>query len=150
MFSTAVVLMLGITAADARVSSTRTLDRESVYCAVPGEWPRTKDAAWLWKRVRVAGYREIGCSGSAFIVDYGGMGQYGHDLYVWAFSAPRLAVDPHQRRYRVIAGVRVYGSYPRVAWRAGRRNVWVESGPSSRRLPPADVLARLVRATTRP
>ena len=92
---------------------------------------------------------DIGCTGSAFTIDYGGAGLFGHDLYIWAFSASRLAVDPHQRRHRVIAGVRAYGSYPRVAWRACRRNVWAESGPSSTRLPPAEVLARLVRATTR-
>ena len=148
ILSSVLALTIGGSAAEARVHLDSHLSRELVECSVPGEWPRTKDAAWLWKRIRSVGYRDIGCTGSAFVIDYGGIGMYGHDLYIWAFSAPRLAVDRNQRRYRVIGGVRVYGSYPRVAWRAGRRNVWLESGPSSTRLPPLGVLARLVRATT--
>jgi hypothetical protein len=48
----------------------------------------------------------------------------------------------------VIEGVRVYGVAVRVAWRVGGRNVWVAAGPTSRQLPAARVLARLVLATT--
>jgi hypothetical protein len=118
-----------------------------VRCDVPGDWPRTADARWLWTRLQRAGYSEIGCTGSAFVVDYGGPGLYGHDLSIWAFTAPRLT--PESPLYRIIAGVRVYGEKVRLAWRTGRRNVWVGQGPTARRLPPLRVLRRLVRATTR-
>ncbi len=114
-------------------------------CSVPGDWPHTRDAAWLWGALHHAGYSDIGCTGSAFIVVYPGTGVYGHDLYIWAFTAPRLV--PEFRRFRTIAGVRVYGYWHRAAWRVGRRNVWVEAGPTSYVLPHVRVLARIVRAT---
>jgi hypothetical protein len=141
----AVGLSSAADAADARLDESSRGTGQAVYCAVPGEWPRTRDAAWLWNRLRAAGFRDIGCTGSAFAVDYGGPGPYGHDLYIWAFSAARLR--PESPRYRVIEGVRVYGMTVRVAWRVGGRNVWVEARPTSRQLPSARVLARLVRAT---
>jgi hypothetical protein len=112
----------------------------AVDCSVPGEWPRTRDAAWLWSTLHRVGYGDVGCTGSAFVV-----GGRGRDLYIWAFTAARLR--PESRRYRTIAGVRVYGNAIRVSWRAGRRNVWVEQGPTTGRLPPLRVLERLVRAT---
>ena len=142
---TAVGVSLVAGSADARLDGSSRGAGQAVYCAVPGEWPRTRDAAWLWNRLRAAGYRDIGCTGSAFVVDYGGSGPYGHDLSIWAASAARL--NPESPRYRVIEGVRVYGVSVRLAWRAGGRNLWVAAGPTSRRLPPAHVLARLVRAT---
>lgn len=142
----AVALSFAASAADARVDTSSRVTGEAVYCAVPGEWPRTRDAAWLWNRLRAAGHRDIGCTGSAFVIDYGGRGQYGHDLYIWAASAARLT--PETRRHRMIEGVRVYGVTVRVAWRVGGRNVWVEAGPTSRQLPSVSVLARLIRATT--
>lgn len=132
----------------ARIDATGHPTAHAVYCSAPGTWPRTRDAAWLWNRIRAAGYRDIGCTGSAFVVDYGGIGMWGHDLYISAFTSP--APSSESRRYRVIAGVRVYGRAVRLAWRAGRRNVWLASGPTSYRLPPRFVLERLVRATTSP
>lgn len=142
----AVALFVAGDVSDARLDMSLRAAGERVECAVPGEWPRTRDAAWLWNRLRAAGYRDIGCTGSAFVVDYGGPGLYGHDLYIWAFSADRRSSE--SRRYRVIEGVRVYGVRIRVAWRVGVRNVWVEAGPTTRQLPPVRVLAHLVRATT--
>jgi hypothetical protein len=115
---------------------------------MPGEWPHSRDAGWLWHVLQRAGYRKPDCTGSAFVIDYGGRGFYGHDVYIWAFTSPRLV--PEFRRFQTIAGVRVYGFYEhRAMWRAGRRNVWVEGGPTSYRLPPARVLAPIVRATLR-
>ncbi len=117
-------------------------------CALPGEWSRTRDAGWLWLALRRAGYRDIGCTGERFIVVYRGTGFWGHDAYVWAITAPRLT--PEVRRFRTIAGVRIYGYYEhRAVWRAGRRNVWIEGGPTTYRLPPLLVLTRIVRATLR-
>ncbi len=117
-------------------------------CAMPGEWPRTRDAGWLLRTLERAGYREPDCTGSAFVIDYGGRGLYGHDLYIWAFTARRLV--PEFRRFRTIAGVRVYGcTEHRAVWRAGRRNVWIEGGPTTNRLPPVRVLVPIVRATLR-
>src|SRR5215211_4917623 len=92
-------------------------------CATPGEWPHSRDAGWLLRALKRAGYREPACTGSAFVVDYGRRGFYGHDLYISAFTAPLLV--PEFRRFRTIAGVGVYGYYQhRAVWRAGRRNVW--------------------------
>jgi hypothetical protein len=110
-------------------------------CSQPGEWPHTRDAAWLYQALRQTGYRRIGCTGSAFVI-----GRPRHDLYVWAFSAPRLSREPGMRASRV-AGVRVYWNRIRAVWRAGRRNVWVEAGPTTDRLPRPARLRRLVRAT---
>jgi len=130
----------------AAVLSTFTLS--GAPCAMPGEWPHTRDAGWLWHALQLAGYREPDCTGTAFVIDYGGRGFYGHDLYIWAGTAPRLV--PEFRRFRTIAGVRVYGFYEhRAVWRAGRRIVWVEAGPTSHRLPPARILAPIVRETVR-
>jgi hypothetical protein len=117
-------------------------------CGLPGEWPHTRDANWLWRALERAGYREPDCTGSAFVIDYGGRGLYGHDLYVSAFTSRRLV--PEFRRFRMIAGVRIYGYYEhRAVWRAGRRNVWIEGGPTTYRLPPVRVLTPIVRATLR-
>jgi hypothetical protein len=115
----------------------------AVACDVPGDWPHTPDAAWLAGVLRRAGYRDVGCTGSAFDVAYE-FGVPRHDFYIWAVTAPRLR--PEIRQYRIVAGVRVYGNTVRVAWRAGRRNVWVEEGATARKLPPLRVLERLIRA----
>ena len=110
-------------------------------CNRPGEWPHTRDAAWLYRALQEAGYRRIGCTGSAFVI-----GRRRHDLYIWAFTAPRLSREPNMRAAKV-ADVRVYSNRIRAVWRAGRRNVWVEAGPTTARLPRPARLRRLVRAT---
>jgi hypothetical protein len=81
-----VVLAIAAGATDPRLDASSRVAGDGVYCAVPGEWPRTRDAAWLWNRLRAAGYRDIGCTGSAFVVGYGGPGLYGHDFYISAAS----------------------------------------------------------------
>ena len=116
----------------------------AVACSVAGTWPHTADAAWLAGVLDRAGYRDVGCTGSAFDVAYED-GVPGHDFYIWATTAPRLV--PESSQYRILAGVRVYGNAVRVAWRAGRRNVWVEQGATARALPPRRVLLNLVRTT---
>jgi hypothetical protein len=135
------VLRVVVLAAVLAVSSP---DGRAVACSLPGEWPHTADAAWLAGVLRRAGYRDVGCTGSAFDVAYD-YGVPGRDFYIWAVTAPRLR--PESPQYRILAGVRVYGNAVRVAWRAGRRNVWVEQGPTARKLPPARVLERLIRAS---
>ena len=75
----------------ARVASTDGIVSHPVRCNVPGEWPHTRDGAWLWHRLKAAGYRKVGCTGSAFVIDYGGTGRRGHDLYIWALKTPHLA-----------------------------------------------------------
>ena len=110
-------------------------------CSQRGEWPHSGDAAWLYGKLRQAGYRRIGCTGSAFVV-----GRPRHDLYVWALGAPRLSREPDMRP-STVARARVYSNRLRAVWRAGRRNVWVEAGPTTARLPPPARLRRLVRAT---
>jgi hypothetical protein len=116
-----------------------------VPCSLPGEWPHSRDAVWLWHALDRAGFHEPDCTGSALVVDYGGRGTYGHDLYIWASTASRLV--PEVNRVRTIAGVRVFGNERRAVWRAGKRNVWVEGGPLSYYLPRVSVLARIVKAT---
>jgi hypothetical protein len=102
----------------------------SAACAVPGEWPHTRDAYWLVGVLHRAGFEHHGCTGSAFTIEL----RRGGDLYVWAFTARRLRTEPGMSTRRV-AGVRVHLNRIRAVWRAGRRNVWVEAGPTTRRLP---------------
>jgi hypothetical protein len=106
---------------------------------------RPADLAWLIRAIRVSGFRKIGCTGSAFVVDTGGRGRSGHDLYVWMTRSRRV---PHYspRRTR-IAGVVVQHDRIRAVWRAGERNVWVEAGPTTPSLVRLVRLRALVRAT---
>jgi hypothetical protein len=69
-------------------------------CALPGEWPHTRDADWL--------------------------------------------VHVSTRR---VAGVRVHIDRLRAVWRAGRRNVWIQAGPTTRDLPAPSRWRRLVAAS---
>lgn len=114
----------------------------SAVCAVPGEWPHTRDADWLARVLHRAGFERHGCTGSAFTVDLGRRG----DLYVWAFSARRLTAEPGMTT-RVVAGTQVHLNRIRATWRAGRRNVWIEAGPTTRSLPPPARWRRLVAAS---
>jgi len=77
------------------------------------------------------GFQHHGCTGSAFTIEQ----PRGGNLYVWAFTARRLRAEPAMSTRRV-AGVRVHLNRIRAVWRAGRRNVWIEAGPTTRDLPP--------------
>jgi hypothetical protein len=114
----------------------------SAACAVPGEWPHTRDADWVVRVLHRAGFERHGCTGSAFTVEL----PRGGDLYVWAFTARRLDVEPNMR-IQVVAGARVHLNHLRATWRAGRRNVWIAAGPTTRRLPAPARWRRLVAAT---
>jgi hypothetical protein len=117
-----------------------------VRCATPGEWPHTTDAAWTVRVIRAGRFRRIGCTGSAFVIDTGGIGPSGHDLYVWALTTHRLYLWADMRRER-IGGVTVFANRLRAAWRAGHRSVWVEAGPTTQKLLPLVRLRRLIRAS---
>ena len=111
-------------------------------CAAPGEWPQTRDADWVVRVLQRAGFEQHGCTGSAFTIELSGR----RDLYVWAFSARQLSVEPGMRT-RVVAGVRVQVNRIRAAWRVGRRNVWIQAGPTMRDLPPERLWRPLVVAS---
>jgi hypothetical protein len=117
----------------------------SAACAMPGEWPHTRDADWLVHVLHRAGFANHGCSGSAFTVEL----RQGGDLYVWAFTARRLRAEPGMS-IRLIAGVRVHVNRTRAVWRAGRRNVWIEAGPTTSDLPTPSRWRRLVAASLPP
>lgn len=114
----------------------------SAVCAMPGEWPHTRDADWLARVLHRAGFDKHGCTGSAFTVDL----PRGGDLYVWAFSARRLGAEPGMTT-RVVAGAKVRLNRIRATWRAGRRNVWIEAGLTTRTLPPPARWRGLVAAS---
>jgi hypothetical protein len=115
----------------------------SAACALPGEWPHTRDADWLVRVLHRAGFEHHGCTGSAFTIEL----PRGGDLYVWAFAAGRLGTEPGMRA-RIVAGVRIHLNRIRATWRAGRRNVWIEAGPTTDDLPPPPRWRRLVAAST--
>ena len=110
-------------------------------CALPGEWPQTRDADWVVRVLQRAGFKQHGSTGSAFTIEL----PSGGDLYVWVFTARRLRTEPAMSTRRV-AGVRVHFNRIRAVWRAGRRNIWVEAGPTTRDLPAPSRWSRLVVA----
>ena len=113
-----------------------------VPCEHPGEWPQTRDAVWLARVLRHAGYAREECTGSAFVIRLGRK-----DLYMWAFTS-RSNRFPYTRTVRV-AGVAVHvEAHLRAAWRARRRLVWVQAGPTSHSLPAPSRLAPLIRASS--
>jgi hypothetical protein len=114
----------------------------SVACALPGEWPHTRDADWVVGVLHRAGFEHHDCTGSAFTLEL----PRGGDLDVWAFTARRLGTEPGMRT-RLMAGARVHLNRIRATWRAGRRNVWIEAGPTTRTLPPPARWRRLVAAS---
>jgi hypothetical protein len=117
--------------------------RSTVVCSSPGDWPHTKDAAWLARALTRTGLGSYGCTGSAFIVDLGGDASTGQ-IYVWT-TRGRLVGEPGAGPTR-IAGVLVRYDRVRGVWRAAGRNVWVQTA-SSRPLLPTRRWARIVRAT---
>jgi hypothetical protein len=117
--------------------------RSAVVCSSPGDWPHTKDAAWLARALTRAGLGSFGCTGSAFVVDLGGENSTGQ-VYVWTSRGASAPEAP--RAHTRIAGVLVRYDQLRGVWRARGRNVWVETA-SSRPLLPARRWSRIVRAT---
>ena len=103
-------------------------------------WCRTNDAAWLGRVISAAGYGNIACSGVAYVI-----GGRGRDIYVWATSEPGPLSEPG--RQTRIAGVVVRYGRVRAAWRAHRRRVWVQAGPTTARLWPLWRVRRLVCAS---
>src|SRR5205085_9549288 len=95
-----------------------------VPCSRPGTWPHTPDAAWLARAIARSGFPRIGCTGSALVVDTGGHGRSGHDLYVWTVRA-RTTGGYRFTRSNEVAGVVVHSDGLRAAWRARRRGAWV-------------------------
>src|ERR1700730_16849522 len=87
--------------------------RSTVVCSSPGDWPHTKDAAWLAAALRRAGLASFGCTGSAFVADLGGDASTGQ-IYVWTTQGRRAF--EHLSAHARIAGVIV--RYDRV------RGVW--------------------------
>ncbi len=117
-----------------------------VQCESPGNWPHTAHAAWVATVIAASGFKRTGCTGSAFVIDTGGSGRSGHDLYVWTTRGG----PPTYSRLRVtIAGALVQHDrlLLRAVWRAGQRNVWVEAGPTTPKLIPLVRLRSLVRAS---
>lgn len=114
----------------------------SAACALPAEWPHTRDADWVVRVLHRAGFERHDCTGSAFTIEL----PRGGDLYVWALTARRLGIEPGMRT-RLMSGARVRLNRIRATWRAGRRNVWIEAGPTTRTLPPPARWRRLVAAS---
>jgi hypothetical protein len=110
--------------------------------AVLATWCSSPDAHWVDRVVHAAALPPSGCTGSALTVKLPG----GSDLYVWAFTGRRLAREPNMQT-RTIAGARVHLNRFRAAWRVGRRNVWIQAGPTTRRLPLLWRWRRLVAAS---
>ena len=117
----------------------------AVECERPGDWPHTPGAAWVARVIAAAGYERTGCTGSAFVIDTGGRGRSGQDLYVWGW---RGRVPRNYSRQRVrIGGVEIHYNRLRAVWQAREHVVWLEAGPTTRRLLPVRRMAPLVRAS---
>ena|SRR2546427_12792963 len=141
---------LGVVAFVAALSSTALRGTApaapTVRCGHPGEWPHTADAAWTARVITAGGFAMIGCTGSALVIDTGGRGRSGHDLYVW--TSRSKMIPRYGSRASTIAGVAIHYDRLRAVWRVGARNVWVEAGPTTRWLLPLERLRRLIRAST--
>ena len=116
---------------------------------MPGNWPHTADAKWLARALTKAGFSSGSCTGSAFIVDLGGVAFTGQ-IYVWATHGPAVT-HPHgplgfgRIKSTRIAGVIVRYDRLRGLWRTKGHNVWVQA--ASRPLLPAYRWSQIVRAT---
>jgi hypothetical protein len=97
--------------------------QSTVACSSSGDWPHTKDAAWLTRALTRSGHRSFGCTGSAFVVNLGGANSTGQ-IYVWTTGGPRSEYPGASVR---VAGVVVRHDRVRGVWRAKGRNVWVET-----------------------
>jgi hypothetical protein len=114
-----------------------------VRCSYPGEWPHTADAAWTARVIAASGFKRIGCTGSALVIDTGGRGRSGHDLYVW--TSRSKALPKYGSRLATIEGVLIHYDRLRAVWRVDARNVWIEAGPSTLKLLPLKRLRKLIR-----
>jgi hypothetical protein len=124
------------------VAASPALGGSAVTCSSPGDWPHTKDAAWLARALTRAGLGSFGCTGSAFVVDLGGTGSSGQ-IYVWTTrGTPGEPFAAHVR----IGGVTVRHDAVRGVWRAQGRSVWVQTA-SAGPLLPVGRWARIVLAT---
>jgi hypothetical protein len=137
-----VKLLLAVVLATVCLIVPSAFGRSTVVCSSPGDWPHTKDAAWLARALTRAGLGSFGCTGSAFVVDLGGENSAGQ-IYVWTTEGPSSEYPGAHMR---IAGVVVRHDRVRGVWRAKGRNVWVETA-STRPLLPGHRWARIVRAT---
>ncbi len=117
----------------------------AIECEMPGEWAHTAGAEWVARVIAASGYERTGCTGSGFVIDTGGEGFSGHDLYVSGWRG-RSPTNYSRRRIRV-SGVEIQYDQIRGVWKAGDRVVWIEAGPTTRALPPMHRLRRLVRAS---
>jgi hypothetical protein len=122
------------------------LSGNAVSCSQPGEWPHTPDAAWTARVIAASGLKRIGCTGSALVIDTGGLGRAGHDLYVWANRSK--ALPKYGVRLATMEGVRIHYNSRRAAWHVQGRNVWIAAGPTTQRLLPLSRLRKLIRAST--
>jgi hypothetical protein len=118
----------------------------AVRCSEPGFWPHTADAAWTARVIAASGFKWIGCTGSALVIDTGGAGRSGHDLYVWTTRSTML--PRYGRRVMKIEAATIQYDRLRAVWRVRQRNVWIEAGPSTLRLPPLARLHNLIHAST--
>jgi hypothetical protein len=97
--------------------------------------------------IAASGFKRIGCTGSALVIDIRGRGQSGHDLYVW--TSRSKAIPKYGSRLATVEGARIHYDRLRAVWRVGTRNVWIEAGPSTMKLPPLKHLRKLIWASTR-
>jgi hypothetical protein len=129
----------------AAVGQSTALSGTTVNCPEPGAWLNTADAAWTVRVIAASGFKRIGCTGSALVIDTRGVGRSGHDLYV---SASRSRTLPkYGSQLATIEGVLIHYDRLRAVWRARARNVWIEAGPSTPKLPPLRRLRPLIRAS---
>jgi hypothetical protein len=118
----------------------------AVRCSQPGEWPHTADTAWTARVIAASGFKRIGCTGSALVIDTGGRHRSGHDLYVWANRSKTL--PRYGPRVATIDGVRILYNSRRAVWHAQAWNVWIAAGPTTLKLQPLKELRALIRAST--
>ena len=118
----------------------------AIRCSQPGEWPHTAGAAWTARVIAASGFKRIGCTGSALVIDTGGRGRSGHDLSVWAFRSETL--PRYGSRVATIEGVRILYDSRRAMWHTQARNVWIAAGPTTIKLLPLKELRALIRAST--
>jgi hypothetical protein len=120
---------------------TGTTTRESGACANADEFREE----WSRAVAEDADFKITGYTGSAWVAK----GQ-GRSFYIWATEAVPTRPFAYEgyRVIRRVGGVRVFSDTVRLAWRADRATVWIESGPTEDSLAPKpSELRRLVQAS---